>query len=420
MREDSPFAPGFGSPPPFLAGRTELTHDTLGRLRRGPSHEFHTIVLGPRGSGKTIWIDSIAELTRSELQSSVIDWNASDRDRPLRTAVAEQAGDVERELQSRIRRGLKRLEGGVGVRAAPAGIGGEARASLSVQPPVGESSVVHTLTHLGRLAATRQRVVVLRVDELQAGSEEDLTTLGSAVQIVANSGGLPVALVAAGLPSTQQKLHDMAVGRNSSPSAGFLERQEIHEIGNLDQSATYDAFERPIEENGWTIDAAALDMLVERSNGYPYAIQLIGESTWRAAAAPGHIDVDDVERGFQESARRMERTVYRPRWRSMSNADRRYLQHAARLRNAGGVASTAAVSRAMYGNATSASRNRERLIDQHHVLEPSERGTVLFTIPGMAQWAMQQQIDTGSDDSNTSADQSAAPDDLGSPDGNWQ
>jgi hypothetical protein len=398
MREDSPFAPGFGVAPPFVAGRAELTHNTLARLRRGPSHEFHTIVLGARGTGKTIWIDSIADHVRTEMQSPVIEWNASDRDQPLRTAINEQAADVEHELASRMRRGLKRLEGGMTLKAAPIGVGAEATAKVTrTASSSEEGSVVHTLTRLGRIAATRQRIVLVCVDELQAGSHQDLTTLGSAIQTVASRKRLPVALLAAGLPSTQQVLHDMAVGQDRSPSAGFLERQDIMMIGNLDDDGTYDAFERPIQDGDWTIDPDALDAMVQRSNGYPFAVQLIGHETWNAAASPGHITITDVEAGVARAGTRMQQTVFIPRWRKMSPADRHYLTHAARLRDLNGMASTTAISTAMYGTATSAGKTRERLIDTHHVLEPGQRGTVQFTIPGMAQWILNQPDNTDAD-----------------------
>jgi len=395
MREDSPFTPGFGNTPPVVAGRAELIHQTLSRIRRGPSHEFHTIILGARGTGKTTVINAVANHVRDEMQSPVLEWNASDRNQPLARAVSEQAPDIERELSSRLRRGMKRLEGGASLSAKPAGVGAEVSASFAgVSTPGEQGSVVYTLTRLGRIAASRQRTLLVRVDELQAGSDEDLTTLGATIQTVANEKGLPVSLLAAGLASTEQVLHGLAVRADRSPSAGFLERQDFDYIHNLDVDATYDALEGPILDGGWTIDAEALDTMVQRSSGYPFAVQLIGQESWRAAHKPGHIGLADVDVGVANSATRMVRRVYLPRWRKMSPTDRTYLRHAAALSDDTGAASTAQISSAMYGSSKSASRNRDRLIDRHDVLEAGVRGTVRFTIPGMARWIRSQPDDS--------------------------
>ena len=60
MLIDSPFNPGSGLSPPFLAGRSEeqmLLKNYLRRLQsnRGAPHDV--LVVGPRGNGKTVLLD---------------------------------------------------------------------------------------------------------------------------------------------------------------------------------------------------------------------------------------------------------------------------------------------------------------------------------------------------------------------------
>lgn len=231
---------------------------------------------------------------------------------------------------------------------------------------------------------------MLRVDELQAARDDDIVTLGTSIQTVANERRLPVALVAVGLPSTRDVFANLSSPLGRGPSAGFLERQRITEIGNLDPDATAAAFEQPILDAGGDIDDAVLAELVRSSHGYPSAIKVIGHETWEAASTPRQIDQPAAAAGLQGAVRRLADSVYVPRWRTLSPGDRRYLLTAARLLDAAGEASTSAISHQLYGNATGSSEYRSRLIERHEVLEPGRRGTVRFTIPGFAEWTLRQ------------------------------
>ena len=54
MRLESPFTPGFGSVPPHLAGREGLLEDMRRAFERGKGDpNLSTIIIGPRGTGKT-------------------------------------------------------------------------------------------------------------------------------------------------------------------------------------------------------------------------------------------------------------------------------------------------------------------------------------------------------------------------------
>lgn len=62
MEEDgNPFAPGAGTPPPELAGRSDILKQAkvaLGRIRHGrPAKSF--ILIGLRGVGKTVLLNEV-------------------------------------------------------------------------------------------------------------------------------------------------------------------------------------------------------------------------------------------------------------------------------------------------------------------------------------------------------------------------
>jgi molybdopterin-guanine dinucleotide biosynthesis protein len=61
MASSNPFTPAFGSEPLFLAGREKVMEDILGGLENGPGDPNRvSILIGPRGSGKTVLLSKIA------------------------------------------------------------------------------------------------------------------------------------------------------------------------------------------------------------------------------------------------------------------------------------------------------------------------------------------------------------------------
>jgi len=59
--QKNPFTPAFGSEPMFLAGRERIIEDIIGGLENGPGDPNRaSILVGPRGSGKTVLLTRIA------------------------------------------------------------------------------------------------------------------------------------------------------------------------------------------------------------------------------------------------------------------------------------------------------------------------------------------------------------------------
>src|SRR5580704_10581401 len=64
----NPFSPGAGTPPPELAGRSDILKQalmTLARVKRGRS-EKSILLIGLRGTGKTVLLHEIAKLAEKE------------------------------------------------------------------------------------------------------------------------------------------------------------------------------------------------------------------------------------------------------------------------------------------------------------------------------------------------------------------
>jgi len=64
----NPFSPGAGTPPPELAGRSDILNHallTLARVKRGRS-EKSLMIVGLRGTGKTVLLHQIEGLAEKE------------------------------------------------------------------------------------------------------------------------------------------------------------------------------------------------------------------------------------------------------------------------------------------------------------------------------------------------------------------
>ena len=360
----------------MMAGREALLHAAISALQRGPRrHDFHTMLVGARGTGKTVLLAEIERTASAENQMLAMHWSGTE---PLHQRLAEQRTMVEQHLRTFARRGMRRLNGTeVTLKAAPGGVGAEATiAGSRAEPTV--LSTHGLLETIARQAAERRRTIVLFADEMQAANPDDLRDLGVSLQQLANVQGLPLALVGAGLPHTRQTLLDAKVT--------FLERLHLTPIGLLDDAATRDAIEVPFVHAGRRLDPKALDLLAGASGGYPYAIQLIGSRCWDAAGALTDVNVVHARTAVKQTRQYLEENVFEGTWRRISPADRYVLYVAAQQSDSNDTAETSAIARAMNRPIASITAPRDRLINRHGVLYAPERGAVRFILPGFAAW----------------------------------
>ncbi len=323
----------------------------------------------------------LAEIERYvtlERQSLVLRWSGTES---LAQRIAEQQLALDGHLGGATRRGLRRIDPEVSVKAAPAGIGIEARFG-GRDPRVVAHSVHSLLEQLARAAAKRHRTIVILADELQAAAPDDLRQLGVSIQDVANVQRLPLALVGAGLPNTQQTFQHADVT--------FLERLEVAGIGLLSDGDTRDAIEIPILDAGRRISTPALDILAGASGGYPYAIQLAGSYCWDAAGQDQELSARHARIVERKTDDDLQRGVFVTSWQRVSPGDRTYLVAAAHTRSADGESRTSDIAERLGRVPSATTAIRDRLINRHAILYSPSRGVVRFTLPGFADWVVRQ------------------------------
>lgn len=307
MATDNPFSPTFGVPPPVLAGRDDVLDDIADALATGPSHpDFTSLLIGARGSGKTVTLNAVAEEAERHGWLTLSD-NASPKG--LIGRLSRATGALLAELQNG---GPKRRVSGLNV----AGIGIDLEAPAIPDFP---GTLREALSELGELLLERRTGLLITIDELQSGELDEIREFGSVLQLAARTKPKPVAFIGAGIPVIESTLL-------SGPKATFLQRCSRHDIDSLDPQATLTALAEPIRQRGASIDPTALQHAVKATGGYAFMVQLVGFHSWKAATDPiSGITAEEVATGIHEAERRIGRLVLSPIWQDLSEVDRQFL-----------------------------------------------------------------------------------------------
>jgi hypothetical protein len=291
----NPFAPGAGNQPPELAGRQAIldrAEYTLARADAG-RHAKSFMLIGLRGVGKTVLLNRILTMAQDRGLRALLVEAHEDKSLPelllppLRQVLfsLDQVGRLN-ETVKRSLRILKSFAASIKVKY------GDVEVGLGIEPELGvgdsgdlESDLPEVFAALGEAGKARATVVVLLIDELQYLGENELSALIMGMHKVSQRQ-LPVVLVGAGLPQL--------VG-NMGRSKSYAERLfEFPAVGALSSKDAAVAIIEPVRNEGERIARAAVDLIIEASQGYPYFIQAWGYEAWNAAAR-SPISKRDVE-----------------------------------------------------------------------------------------------------------------------------
>lgn len=374
----NPFNPGAGVSPPELAGRSDVLDQAivaLERTRRG-RHAKSLMVLGLRGVGKTVLLNEIGKqaVSRGYVSEQIEARDGEDLRYLLIHALRRvllQLNRAEKAIES-VKKGLGVLRSFIGTLTVSAG---GVDITLGVDPEIGfadsgdlEVDVKDVLLATAQAAQGAGQPVVLLVDELQYVSRPELAALIRGMHAV-NQAGLPLLLLAAGLPQ---------LAGHAGDAKSYAER--LFDFPRLDRLSEDDAamaIREPVEEEGAHIDDAALAEIYIQTRGYPYFLQEWGYNAWNMATG-STITINDAVAATERSIRKLDESFFRVRFDRLTPLEREYMRYLAELGE--GPQKSSEVGKVMGRSARSLGPTRDSLIKKGMIYAP-EHGQITFTVP---------------------------------------
>lgn len=372
----NPFAPGAGTQPPELAGRDEIisaAQIALQRVLLG-RHEKSQILLGLRGTGKTVLLNKIEQFAEQH------DHLTAAIEAPDGTPLAEL-------LYPRIHQTLRKLSMIESAKAAAYSAMRSLRSfasvfnltvgdvSLSVDPEPGsadsgnlEYDLSELFIRIGLAAKSGGKGWTLLIDEVQYLAKEELSALIVAIHKV-NQRQLPVMFFGAGLPQ---------IAALSGEAKSYAERLfNYPTIGPLEDIAAKAAIRQPIVDEGEEIADDALDEIVRLTQGYPYFLQEWGYQAWNVTEA-SPINIEDVGDASSAALRRLDEGFFRVRFDRLTPKEREYVIAMAALGE--GPYRSSDIAEAIGDSVQSLGPRRASIIHKGMIYSPSH-GDIAFTVP---------------------------------------
>lgn len=374
----NPFAPGAGTPPPELAGRSVILDDVrvrLQRLRLGRPAKS-VMMVGLRGVGKTVLLDQMRrDAEAGGIQTVRIE---APENRSLPALLAPSLRLVLLHLSKKegardyAIRGLRALAGFAGKLKVKYG---DLEVGLDYEPEPGladngelEGDLAALLQQVGMAAKAAGTAVVIFIDELQYVEEPQMAALISALHRCSQEQ-LPVTIVGAGLPQLRGRMGE---------AKSYAERLfDFPEIGPLSASDAADAIVRPIESEEAAIEGGAVLAIIEKTKGYPYFLQEWGKHTWEIASQ-SPIRRDDVLNASDEAVAALDESFFRVRFDRLTPTEKRYLRTMAEL--GPGPHRSGDIAEKLRRSVSSLGPTRASLIVKGMIWSPTH-GDTAFTVP---------------------------------------
>ncbi|MEM6532390.1 MAG: ATP-binding protein [Myxococcota bacterium] len=383
----NPFAPGAGSKPPELAGRDEIIQDAntaLARALQGRPARSQ-LLLGLRGTGKTVLLNTIEE--RAESEGYLTAFIEAPEEKSLAEMLYPTLHQALRKLslveeaKHLAFSGMRALKSFASVFKIEAG-----NVSISVDAEAGaadsgdlEFDLAELFIRVGQAARAARQGVALCIDEVQYLRENELAALVVAIHRI-NQKNLPLIMFGAGLPQ---------LAALSGDAKSYAERLfTFPAIGALQQEAARLAIRGPIVGEEEEIEDDALELIVEKTEGYPYFLQEWGYQAWNVASE-SPIRIEDVELASKTALNRLDDGFFKVRFNRLTPKEREYVIAMAELGK--GPYRSADVAERLGEPLQKLGPRRAQIINKGMIYSP-EHGDIAFTVPMFEDFLMRSRI----------------------------
>jgi type II secretory pathway predicted ATPase ExeA len=361
MTSTNPFRPTFGSSPPKLAGRDEDLLLFADAIDEGPGSPARSIlVLGQRGTGKTVMLNSLEDVAKSHGWLTISDTAHDGMIHRVNDRVTELLHEHDADGEDRSLTSV----------SAPLGMGSISWATEEQYARV--LGLRGRLTRLVDIVQQQGTGVFITVDEVHGSTPHELRELATIVQHTVREDR-NLAFAVAGLPAAMSEV------LVNDPVLTFLRRSERFTLGTVDPSDVRDALLNPIVDAGRTISNDALDAAVTATEGYPYMIQLAGYHAWRQHPDTQEISFADVEAAYPIMIEKLGSQVLDPALQPLSDIDRRFL---AAMAIDDDDSRMSDIADRLGESHNYAQQYRRRLIDAE-IITPTSRGHLTMALPGL-------------------------------------
>lgn len=326
----NPFSPGAGSPPPELAGRSDILQRAelaLARIKAKRSEKSFLLV-GLRGVGKTVLLHKIETLAAdSGYKPIMIEAREDKKLAELLIPYLRQLLymlDVGEMVSDKVKRAYRVLKSFV-IKVSPEG---GLELGLDIDPEKGtadsgdlEADLAQLFIVLGEAAQDRNTAIAIIIDEIQYLNDQELGSLIMAVHKITQKS-LPLIVIGAGLPQLLGK---------AGNAKSYAERLfDYPEVGPLKDDDAKQALQQPVTKEGVAFSEDALNEILRVTEKYPYFLQEWGYQSWEMAIA-SPISVDVVKEATVAAIKRLDKNFFRVRFDRLTPRERDYLRAMAEL-----------------------------------------------------------------------------------------
>lgn len=373
----NPFSPGAGSPPPELAGRSEILEKAMIALARIKARrsEKSFLLVGLRGVGKTVLLHKIEEIAKeNEYKPVMIEAREDKRLSELLIPYLRQllfSLDVGEMVSDKVKRAYRVLKSFV-LKVGPQGA---LELGLDIDPEKGtadsgdlEADLAQLFVALGEAAQDRRTAIAIIIDEIQYLSDEELSSLIMAVHKITQKS-LPLIVIGAGLPQLLGK---------AGNAKSYAERLfDYLEVGPLDDDDAKQALQEPVKNQQVSFSQEALDEILKVTEKYPYFLQEWGYQSWQIAQETP-IDISVVRQATNEAIKRLDKNFFRVRFDRLTPREREYLRAMAEL--GPGAHRSGDIAELLGLQVQSVAPFRSSLIKKGMIYSPAH-GDTEFTVP---------------------------------------
>ncbi len=374
----NPFSPGAGSPPPELAGRSDILEQArvlLGRVH-AKRPEKSMLLTGLRGVGKTVLLNEIERIAKGGgYRTALVEAHEG---KSLAVLLAPELRRLLFELDRlagaghKARRGLAVLKSFIGAIRIHVG---EIDIGVDIEPESGaadsgdlEVDLPSLFGAVAEAAEERGAAVAILIDEIQYFAPSELSALIMAMHKM-QQRQLPLVLIGAGLPI----LPGLA-----GESKSYAERLfNFPDVGPLNEQDATQALKEPIEEEGERIEPAAIKEILRLTRGYPYFLQEWGYQVWNQASE-SPMTLQDIHQTTDVVTKRLDENFFRVRFNRLTPKEKLYLRAMAEL--GPGPHRSSAIADTMETEINRLGPVRASLIKKGMVYSPAY-GEMAFTVP---------------------------------------